>query len=154
MVSEAEYPEGDTWNRILRDTIISGLFSNKICAKAIKEGKDVILPKVMEIARLEVSTLRHLDQMWEMTKVNYVQYGRNSKPKGKSKHSGKTSGSSGNSRSAGKPSSSGGKGRKVPLPSDIFGDVVKEDIRRVNLAKLWKLHVGTVPSRGTMRKFA
>ena len=30
LVKEAEYPEGDTWNRVLRDTIISGLASDKI----------------------------------------------------------------------------------------------------------------------------
>ena len=43
LVKEAEYPEGDTQNRVLRDTIISGLASNKIRAKVIKEGKDVML---------------------------------------------------------------------------------------------------------------
>ena len=36
--------------------IISGLSSDKICAKVIKEGEDIILTWVMEIARLEVST--------------------------------------------------------------------------------------------------
>ena len=50
LVKEGEYPEGDTWNRILRDTIISGLASDKICTKIIKEGKDVTLDRVMEIA--------------------------------------------------------------------------------------------------------
>ena len=30
LVKEVEYPEGDTWNRVLRDTIISGLASDKI----------------------------------------------------------------------------------------------------------------------------
>ena len=55
LVKEAEYPEEDTWARILRDTLISSLASDKICAKIIKEGKDVTLPRVMEIARLEVS---------------------------------------------------------------------------------------------------
>ena len=30
LVKEAEYPEGDIWNRVLRDTIISGLASDKI----------------------------------------------------------------------------------------------------------------------------
>ena len=43
LVKEAEYPEGDTQNRILRDTLISGLASDKIHAKIIKEGKDVTL---------------------------------------------------------------------------------------------------------------
>ena len=56
LVKEADYPEGDTQNRVLRDTIISGFASDRICAKVIKEGKDVTLAKVMDIARLEVST--------------------------------------------------------------------------------------------------
>ena len=50
LVKEGEYPEGDTQNRILRDIIISGLASDKIQAKIIKEGKDVTLARVMEIA--------------------------------------------------------------------------------------------------------
>ena len=50
LVKEAEYPEGDTQNRIPRHTIISGLTSDKIHSKVIKEGKDVTLPKVREIA--------------------------------------------------------------------------------------------------------
>ena len=50
LVKEVEYPEGDTWNRVLRDTIISGLASDRIPAKIIKEGKDVTLARVMEIA--------------------------------------------------------------------------------------------------------
>ena len=36
VVKEAEYPEGDIWKRILRDTIISGSSSDKIHAKIIK----------------------------------------------------------------------------------------------------------------------
>ena len=79
LVKEAEYPEGETWDRILRDTIISGISFDKIRAKIIKEGKDVTLPWVMEIALLEVSTQRHIDRMQETVKVNYVQYGKNSK---------------------------------------------------------------------------
>ena len=43
-------------DQILRDTLISGIASDKTHAKIIKEGKDVILAQVMEIARLEVST--------------------------------------------------------------------------------------------------
>ena len=56
LVKEAEYTEGDTQNRVLRDTLISGLATDKIHAKIIKEDKDVTLPRLMEIARLEVST--------------------------------------------------------------------------------------------------
>ena len=43
LVKEAEYPEGDIQNRVLRDTIISDLASDKIQVKVIKEGKDVTL---------------------------------------------------------------------------------------------------------------
>ena len=43
LVKEAEY-QGATYNHILRDTMISGIFSDKIRAKIIKEGKDVTLP--------------------------------------------------------------------------------------------------------------
>ena len=50
LVKRAEYPEGDTWNRVLRDTIISGLASDRIHTKIIKKGKDVTLPRVIEIA--------------------------------------------------------------------------------------------------------
>ena len=54
-MKEAKYPEGDIHNQVLRDTIISGIASDKIRAKVIKEGEDVTLARVMEIARLEVS---------------------------------------------------------------------------------------------------
>ena len=103
LVKDAEYPEGDTQNRILRDTIISGLASDKICAKVIKEGKYVTLPRVMEIAQLQVSTQKHIERMQETAKVNYVQYGKGSK-KGKAKSSGKDSANGGSCGSAGKPS--------------------------------------------------
>ena len=49
LVKEVEYPEVDTWNRVLRDTTISGLASDRIHAKIIKEGKGVTLRRVMEI---------------------------------------------------------------------------------------------------------
>ena len=96
LVEEAEYPEGDTQNRVLRDTIISGLASDKIWAKIIKKGKDVTVARVMEIAWLEVSTQRHIDRMQETAKVNYVHYGKASKKaKGKPRPSGGSGSSSG-----------------------------------------------------------
>ena len=63
LVKEAEYPKENTQDRILRDTLVSGIASDKIHAKIIKEGKDVTFASVMEIARLEVSTQRHIDRM-------------------------------------------------------------------------------------------
>ena len=123
LVREAEYPEGDTRNRLLRDTIISGLASDKIQAKITKAGKDVTLARFMEISQLEVSTQRHIDRMQETAKVNYVHYGNGSKKgKGKPRPSGSSGSSSGgscsrvNAGNTGKPS---GKSRKVPLPTDV-----------------------------------
>ena len=71
----------------------------------------------MEVARLEVSTQKHIDRMQETAKVNYMQYRKGSK-KGKSKSSGKFQGTA-NSGSTGNPTKFGGKGKKVPLPTDI-----------------------------------
>ena len=56
-------------HQVLRDTIISGLASDKIRAKIVKEGHSVTLNRVMEIARLEVSTQQHLERMQETAKV-------------------------------------------------------------------------------------
>ena len=49
----------------------------------MKEGHEVTLNQVMEIARLEVSTQQHLDRMQETAKVNYVQYRKSTKSKKK-----------------------------------------------------------------------
>ena len=114
LVKEADYPEGNTQNRVLRDTIISGLASDKIHAKVIKEGKDVTLARVMEITRLEVSTQKHINRMQETAKVNYVQYSKGSKKKkGSSRPSGGSSSSGGNTTKL------KGNRRKPPLPTDI-----------------------------------
>ena len=148
LVNEAEYPEGDTCDHILRDTLISGIASDKIHAKIIKEGKDLTLTQVMEIARLEVSTQTHIERMQETAKVNYIQYGRNNKPKpkpGKFHQQPAANGSSGSSRN---PSKSSGKGKKVPLP------VVKVDTRKDSCVRQWKQYAGTVPSKDTLRKSA
>ena len=72
----------------------------------------------MEIAHLEVSIQKHIDRMQETVKVNYVQYGKESR-RGKPKSSGKGSTSGGSSGSSGKSSKPSGKGRKVPLLTDI-----------------------------------
>ena len=124
LVKEAKYPEGDIRNRVLQDTIISSLASDKIRAKVIKEGEDITLARVMEIAWLEVSTQRHLDHMQETAKVNYVKYGRGSKAKGRSKP--KPSGSNGSSSGSwpktgdtSKTSKPAMKGGKPKLPNNI-----------------------------------
>ena len=78
LVTQAGY-EGDAKEQVLRDTIISGITSEKIRAKIVKEGHKVTLNQVMEIARLEVSTQHHLDRMQDNVKVNYVQYGKSTK---------------------------------------------------------------------------
>ena len=119
LVKEVEYPEGDTQNRVLRDTVVNGLASDRIHAKIIKVGKDVTLPRVMKIARLEVSTQKHIDRMQETDKFNYVQYGKGSRSGKLKSSSGKGSKSGGSGGSSGKPSTPSGKGGKVPLPTDI-----------------------------------
>ena len=77
----------------------------------------------MEIARLEVSTQRHIDRMQETVKINYVQYGKGSKKSksnpGKFQQSTVNGSSGASSGRTGNPSKSGGKGNKVPLPTDI-----------------------------------
>ena len=82
LVTQAGY-EGDAKDKVLRDIIISGLTSDKIRAKIVKEGHEVTLNRVMEIARLEVSTQQHLEKMQETAKVNYIQYGKSTKSKKK-----------------------------------------------------------------------
>ena len=78
LVADAGYT-GAAKDKVLRDNIISGLASDKIRTKIVKEGHEVTLNWVMEIARLEVSMQQHLDRMQETAKVNYVQYGRSTK---------------------------------------------------------------------------
>ena len=124
--------------------------SDKICAKIIKEGKDVTLPK-SHGNQLDWK-FPHRDILTECrdtAKVNYVQYGKGSK-KGKLKSSGKfhssaNSGSSGNSGSTGNPSKSSGKGKKVPLPTDICWRCGKGRHQKDNLVRHWRQCVGTVP---------
>ena len=119
LVTQAGY-EGDAREQVLRDTIISGLASDKIRAKIVKEGHTIKLNQVMEIARLEVSTQQHLDRMQETAKVNYVQYGKSTKSqKGKkSTQSGAGANSQRSNRGHGMSSKPSGKGKKFPLPQD------------------------------------
>ena len=119
LVTEAGY-EGDAREQVLRDTIISGLASDKVRAKIVKEGHKVKLNRVMEIARLEVSTQQHLDRMQETAKVNYVQYGKSTKSKKgkKSTQSGVGANSQRSDRGHGMSPKPSGKGRKLPFPQD------------------------------------
>ena len=120
LVSDAGYT-GDAKDKVLRDNIISGLASDKILAKIVKEGDEVTLNRVMEIARLEVSTQQHLDRMQETAKVNYVQYGRSTKSKKKKPQSsaGATSQGAGSHKGAGGHRGPSGKlHKRPPLPPD------------------------------------
>ena len=86
----------------------------------MKEGHEVSLAQVMEIARLEVSMQQHLDRMQETAKVNYVQYGKSTKHKKgkKSTQSGASGGNHRGDRNHGTSSKPGGKGKKLPFPKD------------------------------------
>ena len=125
LVQQAGY-EGDARDRVLRDTIISGLTSDKIRAKIVKEGHGVNLNRVMEIARLEVSMQQHLDRMQETAKMNYAQYGKLTKSKKKKPQSsaGATSQGAGSHKGAGghRGSRPSGKPNKRPplLPDSCY----------------------------------
>ena len=122
LVTQAGY-EGDAKNKVLRDNIISGLTSDKIRAKIVKEGHEVTLNQVMEIARLEVSTQEHLERMQETAKVHYVQYGKSTKSK-KGKKPQSSAGASGSgASSSGEGSHKGSRpsgkfNKRPPLPPD------------------------------------
>ena len=120
LVKQAGY-EGDAKDKMLRDNIISGLASDKIRAKIVKEGHEVTLNGVMEIARLEVSTQHHLDRMQETAKVNYVQYGKSTKSK-KGKKPQSSAGASGQGASGHRGSKPSGKFNKRPplLPDTCY----------------------------------
>ena len=86
----------------------------------MKEGHEVSLAWVMEIARLEVSTQQHLDRMQETAKVNYVQYVKLTKNKmgKKSAQSGASGGSYRGNKGNGTSSKPSGKGKKLPFLQD------------------------------------
>ena len=117
LVTQAGY-EGDAKDQVLRDTIISGLASDKIRAKIMKEGHKVTLNQVMEIARLEVSTQHHLDRMQETAKVNYVQYGKSTKGKKGKKSTQSRASSHRGDKGHGTSSKHSGKGEKLPFLQD------------------------------------
>ena len=120
LVTQAGY-EGDAKDQVHRDTIISGLTSDKIRAKIVKEGHGVTLNRVMEIARLEVSTQQHLERMQETAKVNYIQYGKSTKSK-KGKKPWSSAGASGSGAGGHRGSRPSGKFNKRPplLPHTCY----------------------------------
>ena len=117
LVTEAGY-EGDAREQVLRDTIISGLASDKIRAKIVKEGHKVKLNQVMETVRLEVSTQQHLERMQETAKVNYIQYGKSTKSKKGKKSTQSGTSSHRGDRGHGMSSKPSGKGKKFPFLQD------------------------------------
>ena len=122
LVTQAGY-EGDAKDRLLRDTIISGLTSDKIRAKIVKEGHGVTLNRVMEIARLGVSTQQHLERIQETAKVNYVQYRKSTKAKKGEKPQSSAGASSSGASSSGAGSHRGSRpsgkfNKRPPLPPD------------------------------------
>ena len=157
LVQQAGY-EGDARDRVLRDTIISGLTSDKIRAKIVKEGHGVNLNRVMEIARLEVSMQQHLDRMQETAKVNYVKYGKLTKFKKKKPQSsaGATSQGAGGYKGAGghRGSRPGGKpNKRPPLPPDNLLQMWKGgNTKRHRTARLWMPLAEGVEKKGHYEK--
>ena len=156
LVTQAGY-EGDAKDKVLRDNIISGLTSDKIRAKIVKEGHEVTLNQVMEIARLEVSTQHHLERMQETAKVNYVQYGKSTKSKKKKPQS--STGASGQ----GAGGHNAGAGHRGSRPSGKFNkrlyhltpatDVGKGDTKGHRTARLWMLPAEGVERKDIIRRF-
>ena len=158
LVTQAGYT-GDAKDRVLRDTIISGLTSDKIRAKIVKEGHGVNLNRVMEIARMEFSTQQHLERIQETAKVNYIQYGKSTKSK-----KGKKPQSGAGDRLRGKQP----RGRwpqgiqtwwKIQQKTSSTArhpatDVGKEDTKRHRTAKLWMQHAEDVARKDIMKRFA
>ena len=149
LVKQVGY-EGTAKDQVLRDTIIT---SEKIRAKIVKEGHEVTLNWVMEIARLEVSTQQHLDRMQETAKVNYVQYGKSTKNKKgkKSTQSGTGGGSYRGDRGHGTSSKPSGKGRKLPFPQNTCYRCGKGRHQKNQECKALDA-VKVVAQRGTLRK--
>ena len=153
LVTQAGY-EGDAKDRVLRDTIISGLASDKIRAKIVKEGHGVTLNSVMEIARLEVSTQQHLERMQETSKVNYIQYGKSSKSKKGKKPQSSAGASSSGQAATGDPGPVENSTKDLHCHQTPATDVGKVDTKRHRTAKLWMLHAEDVVRKDIMRKFA
>ena len=154
LVTQAGY-EGDAKDQVLRDTIISGIASEKIRAKIVKEGHKVTLNQVMEIARLEVSTQQHLDRMQETAKVNYVQYGKQLKiRKVKSLDSlVQVGAATGATKAMEQVLNPVERVRSFHSHKTLATDVVKADTRKYRIVKLWMQCAEVVERSGISRRF-
>ena len=107
----------------------------------------------MEIARLEVSTQHHLDRMQDTVKVNYVQYGKSTKKKGKkSAQSGASGGNHRATEAMEQVLNLVEKARNFHSCKTLATDVAKADTRKHRTAKLWMLCAEVVEKRDTLRK--
>ena len=150
LVKEGEYPEGDTWNRILRDTIISGLASDKIQAKISKEGKDVTLARVMKIARLEISTRDILTECRKQPRPTMCIMGKD--PRKERANQDPVVAVVVAVAAESTLENLLERARKFHYPLTSVGAVEKVDIRKVNPARQWKQFAGTLEPRDIMRK--
>ena len=149
LVTQAGY-EGDAEEQVLRNTIISGITSEKIRARIMKEGHEVTLNQVMETARLEVSTQHHLDRMQDIVKVNYVQYGKSTKKRVRSLHSLEQVGTvTGATEAMEQVLSLVEKARSFHSHKTLATDVAKTDTRKHRTAKIWTL-CAEVVEKGTL----
>ena len=108
----------------------------------------------MEIARLEVSTQEHLDRMQETAKVNYVQYGKPTKNKGKkSTQSGQVGAATGVIEAMEQVLNPVERVRSFHSHKTLATDVGKADTRKYRTAKLWTQCVEVVERKDTLRRF-
>ena len=154
LVTQAGY-KGDAKEKVLRDTIISGIASEKIRAKIVKEGHAATLNHMMEIARLEISTQHHLDRMQETTKVNYIQYGKSTKnKKSKKVHTprnkwGAATGAIGAMELVLNPVE---RVRNFHSHKTLVIIVEKAGTRKLKSVKLWMLSVKVATKRDTLKR--
>ena len=140
---------------MLRDTIISGLTSDKIRAKIVKEGHGVNLNRVMEVARLEVSTQQQFgEDARDLKMVNYVQYGKSTQAPRRGRNHSLVQGQVAQGQAAtGDPGPVENSTKDLLYHQTPATDVGKEDTKRHRTAKLWMQHAEDVVRKGTfMRK--
>ena len=154
LVTQAGY-EGDDKDQVLRDTIISGIASEKIRAKIVKEGHKVTLNQVMEIATLEVSTQHYLDRMQNTVKVYYIQYGKSTKNKNGKKSTqscAKWGAITRATEAMEQVLNLVEKVRSFHPHKTIATDVAKTDTRKPRTVELWMQCAEVVEKRDTLRK--